>query len=99
MPTMVVSHPAAVAGRPVTAPSARVLTAGGKSGLQRINHVVVIYEENHSFDNFYGLFPGANGLANATADQMTQRDKQGHPYATLPPPLAAPVEGTRAPDA
>ena len=32
-----------------------------------INHVVVIYLENHSFDNLYGLFPGANGIAKAGA--------------------------------
>src|SRR5690349_18976375 len=55
-------------------------------------------EENHSFDNLYGLFPGANGVANATAAQMAQVDKQGAPFATLPAPLAAPVSGTRDPD-
>ncbi len=27
-----------------------------------INHVVVIFMENHPFDNLYGHFPGANGL-------------------------------------
>ena len=34
-----------------------------------IETVVVIYAENRSFDNLYGNFPGANGLANATAGQ------------------------------
>jgi phospholipase C len=29
-----------------------------------IRHVVVIMEENHTFDNFFGTFPGANGVAN-----------------------------------
>jgi len=33
--------------------------------LARIGHIVVIFEENRSFDNFFGKFPGANGLANA----------------------------------
>ena len=37
-----------------------------KTGLDRIEHIVVIYAENRSFDNLYGLFPGANGIANAT---------------------------------
>ena len=32
--------------------------------LQKINHILVIFEENHSFDNMYGTFPGADGLAN-----------------------------------
>ena len=34
--------------------------------MARVKNVVVIYAENHSFDNLYGLFPGANGIANAT---------------------------------
>src|SRR6476469_5623735 len=50
-----------------------------------INHVVVIYLENHSFDNLYGLFPGANGIAKAGA-KATQVDKGGAAYATLPQP-------------
>jgi transposase len=33
--------------------------------LTKIGHIVVIFEENRSFDNFFGKFPGANGLANA----------------------------------
>jgi acid phosphatase len=32
----------------------------------KINHIVVIYQENWSFDALYGKFPGANGIANAT---------------------------------
>lgn len=47
------------------------------SRLDRIKHVVVIYAENHSFDNLYGLFPGANGIARATPEQMTQLDHDG----------------------
>ena len=50
-----------------------------------INHVVVIYLENHSFDNLYGLFPGANGIAKAGA-KATQIDKTGVTYTTLPQP-------------
>lgn len=32
-----------------------------------IDHVVVIVQENHTFDNFFGFYPGANGLQNSTA--------------------------------
>ena len=53
------------------------------AGLRRIQHVVVIYLENHSFDNLYGEFPGANGLANSGATS-TQVDGVGNPFATLP---------------
>jgi phospholipase C len=29
-----------------------------------VQHVVVIFQENHTFDNFFGTFPGANGIQN-----------------------------------
>ncbi|HEY6083347.1 MAG TPA: alkaline phosphatase family protein [Chitinophagaceae bacterium] len=29
-----------------------------------IQHVVIIFKENHGFDNYFGTFPGANGVAN-----------------------------------
>src|SRR5215470_18009324 len=54
-------------------------------GLARIEHIVVIYAENRSFDNLYGLFPGANGIANATAATWTQTDRNGAQLAMLPP--------------
>src|SRR5215470_13937743 len=56
------------------------------SGVQKINHLVVIYQENWSFDSLYGRFPGANGIDNAGA-AATQVDKNGEPYTTLPQPL------------
>ncbi len=51
--------------------------------LQRVKHLVVIYAENHSFDNLYGTFPGADGIANATAEQRTQLDHDGRPLPEL----------------
>src|SRR5437660_6589282 len=39
--------------------------ARGNDQLQKINHIVVIYEENHSFDNLYGGWEGVNGRASA----------------------------------
>jgi len=56
-----------------------------RAGIERIDHIVVIYAENRSFDNLYGAFPGANGLASATAAQFTQVDRDGKPLPTLPP--------------
>jgi phospholipase C len=56
------------------------------NGLQKINHIVVIYQENWSFDSLYGHFPGANGLDNA-GPTTPQVDKDGNPYPTLPQPL------------
>src|SRR6185436_14256180 len=51
-----------------------------------INHIIVIYQENWSFDSLYGEFPGANGFDNA-GDAVKQVDKNGQPYTTLPQPL------------
>lgn len=53
--------------------------------LNKIQHIVVIYLENHSFDNLYGLFPGADGIAQAKPEQYLQMDLTGKPYQTLPP--------------
>jgi len=51
--------------------------------LARVKHIVVIYEENHSFDNLYGGWEGVNGLSNATAAQKTQVNQNGVPYTCL----------------
>jgi acid phosphatase len=58
---------------------------GNIGGLAGINHLVVIYDENHSFDNLYGLFPGANGISRASDTATTQVDlATGQPYTCLP---------------
>jgi acid phosphatase len=54
------------------------------TSLKKIEHIVVIYGENRSFDNLYGLFPGANGLNKATTAQSTQVDRDGSPLTALP---------------
>lgn len=40
--------------------------------------------ENHSFDNLYGEFKGADGLSNAKETNIIQLDKDGKPYKYLP---------------
>jgi phospholipase C len=54
------------------------------AGLSRVEHILVIYLENRSFDNLFGAFPGADGLANADAAAL-QVDEAGKPYTVLPP--------------
>ena len=39
--------------------------SGERAGLAKIEHIVVIYAENRSFDNLYGAFPGASGQRKA----------------------------------
>lgn len=64
------------------------------AGVEKINHIVVIYLENRSFDNLFGLFPGANGLEQAKTAPV-QVDRGGKPYVVLPPILD---EQTKQPD-
>jgi acid phosphatase len=67
---------AACANHPTASPSAA----------SKVNHVIVIYQENWSFDGLYGSFPGADGISNAGSAAI-QIDKSGRPYETLPPAL------------
>jgi phospholipase C len=32
------------------------------AGLQTIKHVIIIFQENRSFDSFFGTYPGADGI-------------------------------------
>lgn len=61
------------------------------SGLERVGNILVVYMENRSFDNLFGTYPGANGIARAGTRAM-QRDRDGQVYRTLPPALL-PFEG------
>src|SRR5437660_1843639 len=44
---------------PVAAPS---VAAGIGRGIHKIRHVVVIMQENRSFDTYFGTYPGADGI-------------------------------------
>jgi acid phosphatase len=69
----------------------------GQSQLSKINHIVVIYEENHSFDNLYGGWEGVNGRRDAKRASTLQVNQSGTPYRCLlqndvnltSPPLSA----------
>jgi phospholipase C len=75
-----------VATVPVTHGSAAKIDRDKENGsdrLNRINHIVVIYQENHSFDNLYGSWEGVNGLASATAASTIQVNQAGVPFTCL----------------
>ncbi len=44
-------------------PATAIQTRQSITGNIKIQHVVVIMQENHSFDNYFALFPNANGLS------------------------------------
>ncbi len=61
--------------------------------INSVGHVIVIYMENHSFDNLYGGFAGANGLFKAdgvtlkdevVGKQLDSTKSPAAPYTTLP---------------
>ncbi len=56
---------------------------GASNALSRIDHIVVIYEENHSFDNLYGGWEGVDGLGSAPVGRTIQVDQAGTAYACL----------------
>jgi phospholipase C len=68
-------------GKTISAMAAVGLIAGsqvaGAASVNEFNHIVVIYQENHSFDNLYGLWGEVNGdavhgLPQADAAHTTQ---------------------------
>src|SRR5438094_3926122 len=78
-------------------PAAGSESDDGQSQLGKINHIVVIYEENHSFDNLYGTWEGVNGRSNAPSAKTLQVGQATGAYSCLmqndvnltSPPLAA----------
>src|SRR3954452_8631387 len=55
----------------------------GRRGLRAVKHIVVIYEENHSFDNLYGGWEGVNGRRRADAAHTRQANQAGTPFTCL----------------
>jgi len=85
-----------------TGPAISAVQASTDQKFAGINHIVVIYEENHSFDNLYGGWEGVNGRSSAPAANTLQvRQVGGTPYACLlqqdvnltSPPLPADCTG------
>jgi phospholipase C len=64
--------------------------------LRKIGHIIVIYQENWSFDSLYGQFPGADGLQNAF-DTLPQRDKSTG-YTSLIYTTPSPLNGGADPN-
>ena len=60
----------------------------GLAMLAKVNHIVVIYEENHSFDNLYGGWEGVNGL----------RERRGQAGEPVGHAVQLPAAAGREPD-
>jgi acid phosphatase len=94
-----------LAAIPVVVSSSAMGAKGGHGSdqLSKTNHIVVIYEENHSFDNLYGGWEGVNGIGGPDyASHATQKDVGGTAYTCIPqldvnlnvPPLSKVCSGT-----
>lgn len=65
---------------------------------KRVKYVFVIYQENHSFDNYFGTYPGAENLATALARSHGRRqyDPIGKrwitPFRITDPDIAGPSQ-------
>ncbi len=58
--------------------SVRTTTPAVPPAIHRIRHVVIVMQENRSFDSYFGTFPGADGIPM----------RNGRPVACLPDPRA-----------
>ena len=47
------------------------------AGIHRIRHVIIITQENRSFDSYFGTYPGADGIPM----------RNGRPAVCIPDPL------------
>jgi acid phosphatase len=70
------------------APATPAAASPPSGPLGQFKHLVVIYEENHSFDNLYGLWGSVNGqhvvgLSDADAAHTTQIAQDGSTYDCL----------------
>ena len=72
--------PAATGARALGAatrvPAAATRTAPAR-GIHKIKHIVIIMQENRSFDNYFGTYPGADGIPM----------RNGRPVVCAPDPL------------
>ena len=69
----------AIARSPVTTHTKHAPQPAPK-GIHKIQHVVIIMQENRSFDSYFGTYPGADGLPRNKAGQFTtcMPDPQHH---------------------
>lgn len=66
-----------------------VLSAGSTDGIEKIEHVVVVMQENRSFDHYFGTYPGADGIP---------VDSNGVPTVCVPNPVGSCVRPFHDPD-
>jgi len=56
------SHTASPSSNTTRAPEGPTGTYVVPSGIHKIQHVIIVMQENRSFDSYFGTFPGADGI-------------------------------------
>jgi phospholipase C len=58
------------------------------SGIHKIQHVIVIMQENRSFDSYFGTYPGADGIpmANGVSTVWRARSDERPVHQAVPRP-------------
>ena len=62
--------------------------AAGPRTTRPISKIVIVFQENHTFDNYFGMYPGADGLAGK---------RTALPVRSGGPPTATPVHASNPP--
>ena len=74
----------AMGGSLALAPTAQALPI---DGIHNIQHVVMIMQENRTFDSYFGTYPGANGIppgVSVSASTRGSRPGRRCPASTAP---------------
>jgi phospholipase C len=53
---------ARTAGNPIPAPPWQTVLPAPGEGIHKIRHVIIIMQENRAFDEYFGTYPGADGI-------------------------------------
>ena len=59
--------PAQITGAETAGAARPTAQSGALRGIHKIRHVVIIMQENRSFDSYFGTYPGADGISHETA--------------------------------
>jgi phospholipase C len=82
--TAVASNPVHAAPLPPRDPASKL-----PAGLDKVQHIVWIIQENHSYDNYFGTYPGADGIPPGTCSPEMPGSKRCvasfHMPANMPP--------------
>jgi phospholipase C len=66
--------PTAPKATPLPGPADSAATATGDRTAAAIKHIVVIVQEGHTFDNYFGTYPGADGVPVTTSQPVDPAD-------------------------